>query len=94
MRSVRILVAVVVGCGVPGAIEGATALAAPGHESASHWMSSLEWRGVGPARGGRAQTVAGVVGDTRMHYMGAIGSSRRMFPHSMRWSSASACRRS
>ncbi len=36
-------------------------------------ISALEWRGIGPARGGRAQTVAGVVGDRQTYYMGATG---------------------
>lgn len=37
------------------------------------WFGSLEWRPIGPARGGRAQSVAGVVGDRNTYYMGATG---------------------
>ena len=35
--------------------------------------ATLEWRCVGPARGGRVQAVAGVPGDPRTYYMGATG---------------------
>jgi photosystem II stability/assembly factor-like uncharacterized protein len=34
---------------------------------------SLQWRCIGPARGGRVQAVAGVVGDPLTYYMGATG---------------------
>lgn len=37
------------------------------------WFASLEWRCIGPARGGRVQSVAGVVGDRNTYYMGATG---------------------
>ena len=37
------------------------------------WFGSLEWRNIGPARGGRAQAVAGVIGDRNTYYMGATG---------------------
>ena len=37
------------------------------------WFGSLEWRCIGPARGGRVQSVAGVVGDPHTYYMGATG---------------------
>ena len=33
----------------------------------------LEWRCIGPSRGGRATTVAGVIGDPMTYYMGATG---------------------
>ena len=36
-------------------------------------FESLEWRCIGPARGGRVQAVAGVVGDPDTYYMGATG---------------------
>lgn len=36
-------------------------------------LSTLEWRAIGPARGGRVQTVTGVVGDRDTYYMGATG---------------------
>ncbi len=50
-----------------------TAHADEGHDDVQHWMSALTWRAIGPARGGRAQTVCGVVGDTQTYYMGATG---------------------
>ena len=34
---------------------------------------AMEWRNIGPARGGRASSVAGVVGDPMTYYMGATG---------------------
>jgi photosystem II stability/assembly factor-like uncharacterized protein len=37
------------------------------------WHGSLEWRAIGPARGGRAQAVTGVVGEPDLYYMGATG---------------------
>lgn len=36
-------------------------------------MDTLEWRLVGPFRGGRADTVAGIPGDARTWYFGACG---------------------
>lgn len=35
--------------------------------------NSLEWRLVGPFRGGRAGTVSGVIGDPNLYYMGTAG---------------------
>ena len=35
--------------------------------------NSLEWRLVGPFRGGRAATVAGVINDPNTYYMGTAG---------------------
>jgi photosystem II stability/assembly factor-like uncharacterized protein len=37
------------------------------------WTSTLEWRCIGPDRGGRVSSVAGVVGDPMTAYMGATG---------------------
>ncbi|RMD63601.1 MAG: hypothetical protein D6824_05105, partial [Planctomycetota bacterium] len=36
-------------------------------------FSSLQYRLVGPSRGGRAQTVAGVPGEPMTYYMGSTG---------------------
>ena len=36
-------------------------------------MSAMEWRLVGPYRGGRVMTVSGVAGNNRLYYMGATG---------------------
>jgi photosystem II stability/assembly factor-like uncharacterized protein len=36
-------------------------------------FSALEWRFIGPFRGGRVVAVAGVAGDTRTAYFGAVG---------------------
>ena len=36
-------------------------------------LKGLEWRLVGPYRGGRVTTVAGVVGKPMLYYMGATG---------------------
>lgn len=44
-----------------------------GGASHERWMGSLSWRNIGPARGGRAQAVAGVNGDGQTFYMGATG---------------------
>ena len=51
------------------------ALCAPGALGADgvDWLGSLEWRGIGPARGGRVQSVTGVVGEPDTYYMGATG---------------------
>ena len=40
---------------------------------APDWFATMEWRCIGPARGGRAQAVAGVPGDPNAFYMGATG---------------------
>lgn len=57
-----------------------TPVLADGHSSAAHTadsanpdFASLQWRNIGPARGGRVQAVAGVVGDPETYYMGATG---------------------
>jgi photosystem II stability/assembly factor-like uncharacterized protein len=42
-------------------------------EAKSESFSSLEWRNIGPARGGRAQTVTGSYEDRGVFYMGATG---------------------
>jgi len=42
-------------------------------EQDQHRFHTLEWRCIGPARGGRAQSVSGVVGDDFTYYMGATG---------------------
>jgi photosystem II stability/assembly factor-like uncharacterized protein len=39
----------------------------------SYWLRNLEWRSIGPARGGRVCAVSGVRGDPLTHYMGACG---------------------
>ena len=36
-------------------------------------LNSLEWREIGPWRGGRSTTVTGVVGKPQLYYMGATG---------------------
>ena len=50
-----------------------TACAAPTMSSPPQisGYSALHWRGIGPFRGGRALTVAGVPGDQRLYYFGA-----------------------
>jgi len=52
-----------------GLLPGASATAEHEHPAAA----SLEWRNIGPSRGGRASSVAGVVGDPMTYYMGATG---------------------
>ena len=47
--------------------------AAPADGGGPDWLGSLEWRAIGPARGGRVQTVTGVVGEPDLYYMGATG---------------------
>jgi len=37
------------------------------------YFSTLEWRNIGPSRGGRSVACAGVVGDRMTYYMGATG---------------------
>lgn len=36
-------------------------------------LGTLEWRSIGPARGGRVSSVQGVVGEPQTYYMGACG---------------------
>ncbi|MEM1250044.1 MAG: hypothetical protein AAGK22_26985, partial [Acidobacteriota bacterium] len=52
-------------------------LLAPGSQATetvdSSLLSALEWRLVGPYRGGRVMTVAGVPGNPQLYYMGATG---------------------
>lgn len=42
-------------------------------EEDTDWLGSLSWRAIGPARGGRVQSVTGVVGERDTYYMGATG---------------------
>ncbi|MDH4001858.1 MAG: hypothetical protein OEU52_11400 [Xanthomonadales bacterium] len=49
----------------------ATACAEPG--SAKSQLEGLEWRMIGPYRGGRVTTVTGVPGKPNLYYMGATG---------------------
>ncbi|MEM0983597.1 MAG: glycosyl hydrolase [Planctomycetota bacterium] len=42
-------------------------------EETNDWFGSLEWRNIGPGRGGRAQAVSGVIGDRDTYYMGVTG---------------------
>jgi photosystem II stability/assembly factor-like uncharacterized protein len=56
-----------------GAAAGATSAPAPSPEATPSMLGSLSWRNIGPARGGRAQAVAGVIGDRNTYYMGATG---------------------
>ncbi|MGJ3234603.1 WD40/YVTN/BNR-like repeat-containing protein [Marivirga sp.] len=37
------------------------------------YFDALEWRGIGPFRGGRSAAVTGVVGQPNLYYMGATG---------------------
>jgi len=48
-----------------------TALAARGEVPADHSLQALQWRLVGPFRGGRVDAVAGSAGDHSVFYMGA-----------------------
>ncbi len=73
MRLVKALVgaAAVVGFGV---LAVGPALGQGGPDAGSgDRFSTLEWRCIGPARGGRVQAVQGVAGDPRTYYMGATG---------------------
>ncbi len=49
----------------------ATATTPPGMIDPS-WYGELQWRFIGPFRGGRVLTVAGIPGDTRHFYFGAV----------------------
>ena len=62
----------VLGLGVLAALP-APARAAEEPDAGNPWLQSLEWRSVGPARGGRATTCCGVPGDPLTYYMGATG---------------------
>jgi len=42
-------------------------------EANQEFLSALEYRNVGPNRGGRATAVCGVIGDDQTYYMGATG---------------------
>ncbi|MEM9065636.1 MAG: glycosyl hydrolase [Planctomycetota bacterium] len=60
------------------AITGCASAYASGHHSEdeaehNHWFGSLEWRNIGPSRGGRSVAIAGVVGDRHTYYMGGTG---------------------
>ncbi|MDJ0974378.1 MAG: glycosyl hydrolase [Planctomycetota bacterium] len=52
---------------------GGPATAEPPAAEADPAFAGLEWRCIGPARGGRVSSVAGVRGDRRTYYMGACG---------------------
>lgn len=49
------------------------AQAAPPTTFDSSALQAMEWRNIGPFRGGRATTVTGVSGDPLVYYMGATG---------------------
>ena len=55
------------------ALHSALVVAPAGAADEPDWLGSLEWRAIGPARGGRVQTVTGIVGDRDTYYMGATG---------------------
>jgi len=65
--SICVLTAAALSAGLP---DGARA-AEP--DPSSELFSTLTWRSIGPARGGRSVAVAGVVGDRRTYYMGGTG---------------------
>ena len=46
---------------------------APPRKATHPWLQGLSWRCIGPARGGRVSSVAGVRGDRNTYYMGACG---------------------
>lgn len=48
-------------------------LAKTGDESNDEALDGLEWREIGPYRGGRVTTVAGLADNTLLYYMGATG---------------------
>ncbi len=62
------------GCGSPPA-DAQSERATPAQEAADEpgFFDSLKARNIGPWRGGRSVTVAGVVGDPMTYYMGATG---------------------
>ena len=60
-----------------GAIAAAVVLslgitAVPAHAD-DELFCTMEWRSIGPSRGGRAQSVAGIPGNPTTYYMGATG---------------------
>ncbi|MHC5004736.1 MAG: WD40/YVTN/BNR-like repeat-containing protein [Planctomycetota bacterium] len=46
---------------------------AAGPVDGDHWFETLEWRCIGPSRGGRSVAAAGVRGDRLTYYMGGCG---------------------
>ncbi|MEQ9617511.1 MAG: hypothetical protein RLN60_05690 [Phycisphaerales bacterium] len=65
-------------CVIGGSLFSASFATAEGHSpgmvgESDPAFASLEWRCIGPARGGRVQAVSGVVGDPDTYYMGATG---------------------
>jgi len=62
MKHVLVLAAVVLSLGPPAAANDDV-----------DWLGSVDWRAIGPARGGRVQTVTGVIGEPETYYMGATG---------------------
>ncbi|HLE85236.1 MAG TPA: hypothetical protein VJG13_12930, partial [Thermoanaerobaculia bacterium] len=77
--SAPILVLLATGLVSPEALEAARRRpAAPAEEAAEHpvdpaLFGGLEWRNVGPSRGGRVTAVAGVPGEPFTYYFGATG---------------------
>jgi hypothetical protein len=47
-------------------------------------LSTMEWRFVGPFRGGRVTTVAGVPDNPQLYYMGATGGGQHLGPRELR----------
>jgi photosystem II stability/assembly factor-like uncharacterized protein len=50
---------------------GSSVLAGP--VDGEHWFGSLQWRCIGPSRGGRSVTATGIRGDRTTYYMGGTG---------------------
>ena len=50
-----------------------SAAQAPDTASLTRYTQAMAWRDIGPTRGGRSVTVAGVVGDDQTYYFGATG---------------------
>src|SRR6266478_455415 len=51
----------------------ATAASLPSQPLPANLLNGLEWRLIGPFRGGRALAVTGVPGDPNTFYFGAVG---------------------
>jgi photosystem II stability/assembly factor-like uncharacterized protein len=74
MRRIRFAALIVLAASTsPGGLAGQGRLAGPAAMPDSARYGGLEWRSIGPWRGGRVTTVAGVPGQPLVYYMGATG---------------------
>jgi photosystem II stability/assembly factor-like uncharacterized protein len=71
--TLALLLAGLAGAGMTHSATGAAKPAGPADPFDQRQLAGLEWRSIGPYRGGRVTAVAGVVGQRNVYYFGGTG---------------------